>query len=88
MCDQEDETVQHMLTTRVLAREFWLRILTPLGLQDRTPTILEKIIGTLVAKNDQENSEKEEEGFEHNYHSRLLDPLEASKRLCKHRRRS
>jgi hypothetical protein len=38
LCDQEDETVQHLLTTCVLAREFWSRILTPLVLQDRSPT--------------------------------------------------
>ena len=42
LCDQEDETVQHLLTTCVLARDFWSRILTPLGLQDRTPTRQEK----------------------------------------------
>ena len=42
LCDQEDETVQHLLTTCVLAREFWSRILAPLGQQDRTPTRREK----------------------------------------------
>jgi len=42
LCDQEDETVQHLLTTCVLAREFWSWILTPLGLQDWTPTRREK----------------------------------------------
>ena len=40
--DQQDETVQHLLTTCVLAWEFWSQILTPLGLQDRTPTRWEK----------------------------------------------
>ena len=32
--DQQDEMVQHLLTTCVLAQEFWSQILTPLGLQD------------------------------------------------------
>jgi hypothetical protein len=31
---------------------------------------------------NQENSKREEERVELNYHSRLLDPLEAPKRLC------
>ncbi|GJN40511.1 hypothetical protein PR202_gb29733 [Eleusine coracana subsp. coracana] len=31
LCDQEDEDVQHLLTTCVLPREFWFRILAPLG---------------------------------------------------------
>ncbi|GJN34915.1 hypothetical protein PR202_gb23624 [Eleusine coracana subsp. coracana] len=35
LCDQEDETVQHLLTSCVFARQFWFKLLEPLGLQDR-----------------------------------------------------
>lgn len=31
LCDQEEEHIQHILTTCVFAREFWFRILTPVG---------------------------------------------------------
>ena len=40
-----------------------------------------EIIRWLVAKSNQENSKGEEEGAEHNDHSRFLDPLEAPKCL-------
>ena len=33
-CDQEEENIQHLLTTCVLARDFWYQILSVLGLQD------------------------------------------------------
>ncbi|GJN04960.1 hypothetical protein PR202_ga22545 [Eleusine coracana subsp. coracana] len=39
--DQEEESIQHLLTTCVLAREFWYRIFSILGLQDRVPTAAE-----------------------------------------------
>jgi len=32
LCDQEDETIQHILTTCVFARQFWFQILQPLNL--------------------------------------------------------
>ena len=37
-CDQEEENIQHILTTCVLAREFWCRIFSVLGLQYRIPS--------------------------------------------------
>ena len=37
LCDQEDETVQHLLTNYVFAREIWLRILSKVGLASLTP---------------------------------------------------
>lgn len=37
LCDQEQETVQHLLSTCVFAQHFWFKILTPLGFQDRAP---------------------------------------------------
>ncbi|GJN14043.1 hypothetical protein PR202_gb00818 [Eleusine coracana subsp. coracana] len=41
LCDQTDQTVQHLLTTCVLAREFWSRVLSKLNLEDRVPTLEE-----------------------------------------------
>ena len=38
LCDQEDETAQHILTTCVFARQFWCAILQPLNLESLTPT--------------------------------------------------
>jgi len=38
LCDQEDETAQHILTTCVFARQFWYAILQPLSLESLTPT--------------------------------------------------
>ena len=32
LCDQEDETVQHLLTSCVVARQVWFRVLAPLNL--------------------------------------------------------
>jgi hypothetical protein len=37
MCNQEEETVQHLLTTCVFARQFWFNILQPLNLSYLTP---------------------------------------------------
>ena len=37
LCDQEEEDIQHLLTTCVFSRDFWFRVLAPLGLQDRFP---------------------------------------------------
>lgn len=39
LCDQEDETVQHILVGCVFAREFWYRILSCFGLNRLTPGI-------------------------------------------------
>ena len=37
LCDQEEETVQHLLTTCVFARQFWFSILQPLNLSHLAP---------------------------------------------------
>jgi hypothetical protein len=37
LCDQEDETVQHLLTSYVFARQFWFSILQPLNLSALVP---------------------------------------------------
>ena len=38
LCDQEDETAQHILTSCVFARQFWLGILQPMDLSSLVPT--------------------------------------------------
>jgi len=37
LCDQEDETVQHILSNCVFTRQFWHNILTPIGLSSVGP---------------------------------------------------
>jgi len=37
LCDQDDETVQHLLTSCVFARQFWFSILQPLNLTSLVP---------------------------------------------------
>ena len=37
LCDQEDETIQHLLTTCMVARQVWSRLLQPLELTDLVP---------------------------------------------------
>ena len=38
LCDQEEETVQHILTTCVFARQFWFAVLQPLNLVALVPS--------------------------------------------------
>ena len=38
LCDQEEETIQHILTSCVFARQFWCAILQQLALTNLTPT--------------------------------------------------
>jgi hypothetical protein len=38
LCDQQDETVQHILVACVFTREVWFRTLSRLGLQHLAPT--------------------------------------------------
>jgi hypothetical protein len=42
LCDQEDETVQHLLVSCVFAREVWAQILSKVGLQHLSPSSDEK----------------------------------------------
>jgi hypothetical protein len=37
LCDQGDETIQHLLTSCVVARQFWYHLITPFGLVHLTP---------------------------------------------------
>jgi hypothetical protein len=41
LCDQEQETVQHLLTTCVFARRFWHGILSPFNLEHLIPSPVE-----------------------------------------------
>lgn len=34
LCDQEEENVQHILTTCVFIREFWVKVLSTIGVQN------------------------------------------------------
>ena len=37
LCDQDKETAQHLLTSCVFARQFWFKLLSPIGLGQLTP---------------------------------------------------
>ena len=37
LCDQEDETIQHLSTSCVVARQVWFKLFTPLNLADSVP---------------------------------------------------
>jgi hypothetical protein len=37
LCDQLDETIQHLLTTCVVARQVWFKLFAPLNLADSVP---------------------------------------------------
>ncbi|WVZ52762.1 hypothetical protein U9M48_003790, partial [Paspalum notatum var. saurae] len=39
LCDQEEETVQHILTSCVFARQFWHHLLAPLGMSSIAPSL-------------------------------------------------
>jgi hypothetical protein len=43
LCDQEEETVQHLLVSCVFAREVWARLLSIVGLQHISPNHDDKI---------------------------------------------
>jgi len=46
LCDQEEETIQHILTTCVFARQFWHSVLSPLNLQQLVPNRREHSFAT------------------------------------------
>jgi hypothetical protein len=39
LCDQDQETIQHLLTTCVFARQFWYNLLSPFGLGHLSPGV-------------------------------------------------
>jgi hypothetical protein len=39
LCDQEEETIDHLLVSYVFAREFWFKILQSVRLQELTPQL-------------------------------------------------
>jgi len=42
LCDQEEETILHLLTTCVIARQVWFKLLNPFNLADLVPQINER----------------------------------------------
>jgi hypothetical protein len=47
MCDQAQETSQHLITACIFARQFWHKILAAFGLRHLTPTIDEESFAEL-----------------------------------------
>jgi hypothetical protein len=42
LCDQEEETVQHIISSSVFARQFWHSILSPIGFSSLIPKCKKK----------------------------------------------
>ena len=54
--DQEDETVQHILTTCVFARQFWFAVLLPLNLVILVPNRRSVSLADLVVESFEEST--------------------------------
>jgi hypothetical protein len=39
LCDQEQETIEHLLISCIFARQFWLSLLSPFDLSHLTPAV-------------------------------------------------
>ena len=63
LCDQADETIQHLLTSCVFAREFWFWVLSPLGLQHGVPSLNEQIFGEWWRKASKCTPKDKRKGF-------------------------
>lgn len=46
LCDQEEETVQHLLTTCVVARQVWFEVFSPLNLSGLVPQLVDSNVAT------------------------------------------
>ena len=63
LCDQADETIQHLLTSCVFAREFWFRVLSPLGLQHGVPSLNEQNFAEWWRKASKRTPKDKRKGF-------------------------
>jgi hypothetical protein len=50
LCDQEEETIQHLLTRCVFSRQVWLAVLSPLEIGEATPHSNERSFANWWAK--------------------------------------
>jgi hypothetical protein len=50
LCDQEEETIQHLLTRCVFSRQVWFAILSPLEIGGATPRSNERSFAQWCAK--------------------------------------
>uniref|UniRef100_A0A0A9CVB5 Reverse transcriptase zinc-binding domain-containing protein n=1 Tax=Arundo donax TaxID=35708 RepID=A0A0A9CVB5_ARUDO len=63
LCDQENETVQHLLTTCVFARQVWHKIFEPLGLLTLVPRRSEKCFADWWRKSVRKGRKEQRKGL-------------------------
>jgi len=57
LCDQEDENIQHILTSCVFARQFWFNIMQPLNLSSLVTNPGNNLLCSLVEEVLEESTE-------------------------------
>ena len=82
LCDQEDETVQHLLTSCVFARQFWFYILQLLGLTNLVPSRRSISLADWWKKSWRKIPKQHKKGVQFSNYSWSMDPMEASEHLC------
>ncbi|GJN20378.1 hypothetical protein PR202_gb07748 [Eleusine coracana subsp. coracana] len=63
LCDQEEEIVQHILTSCLFARQFWNRILTSLGFNNLVPGHRDNIFSTRWLKSSKRVPKEKRKGY-------------------------
>ncbi|GJN40630.1 hypothetical protein PR202_gb29876 [Eleusine coracana subsp. coracana] len=63
LCDQEEEMIQHILTSCVFARQFWNKILTPLGFGIAVPSHQDTIFATWWRKSSKRIPKEKRKGY-------------------------
>ena len=77
LCDQQDETTDHMLASCIFTHEVWHRLLSRVGLQHLAPTDLSLSSG-LVAEHAIDHPEALQAQLRFAGAARLLDDLEGA----------
>lgn len=77
LCDQEEETIQHLLTLCVFAQELWFNILSPLCLQAAIPTRNERSFAEWLRKTIKRIPKEKKKGKKYIYHPNCLGAFEA-----------
>jgi hypothetical protein len=63
LCDQEEETAQHVLVGCAFAIEFWFRVFSPLGLSASVPNPSDQIFAEWWRKSCRRTPEEKKKGF-------------------------
>jgi hypothetical protein len=63
LCDQEEETAQHILVGCVFAREFWFKVLSPLGVTANVPSQNDQTLVEWWRKSCRRTPKEKRKGF-------------------------